>query len=56
MISKAILIVYIVLRLFVIYKMQTYSGILTSYLDIFNHIAAYLEPCVTFPNSSSTIL
>ena len=26
---------------------QTYSGILTPYLDIFSHVLAYLEPCVT---------
>ena len=28
-------------------KTQTYSGIFTSYLDIFSHIVAYLDPCVT---------
>ena len=28
-------------------KIQAYSGIFTSYSDIFSHIATYLEPCVT---------
>ena len=32
-------------------KIQKYSGIFTSYLDIFSHIVAYLEPCVTLAYS-----
>ena len=27
-------------------KIQAYSGIFTSYSDIFSHIVAYLDPCV----------
>ena len=30
---------------------QTYSGIITSYSDIFSHIVAYLEPCVALEYS-----
>ena len=32
-------------------QIQTYSGIFTSYLDIFSLIVAYLEPCVTLAYS-----
>ena len=32
-------------------KIQAYSDILTSYSDIFSHIVAYLETCVTLAYS-----
>ena len=40
-------IVWDIFRTCLLLQIQTYSGIFTSYLDIFCHILEYSEPCVT---------